>query len=400
MSPILNRRSRSTTFVRHLELAALLTCALTATSCRSVPKAESLPGPPSEATLMDRAATEHVAQAAEPHPHVPAQCVVDCGVPVPMHCRSPWAPPGIAGPWPHDEYLHDGGDREIQVNVDRDRRVHGLEMEDTVAVYDTIDGRTEVKPSNRVCLYSPRFAAVRQISGVVQNEQRDQPIGVEQPLVPVAYQDDQFATNAVQPEQPVGEIGRKQPSIERVGESAVPATTRLPVMGLAGGFAPHEDFLIIRRGVIKDSERPQLAQSVDAAITWTHDLAMQVVLDGRQAVSITGEQKAQATFRVDVPNEPCLRVVKVASTNAAKPGDIVDFTIRFDNLGDQTINKVVIIDNLTTRLEYVPGSAQSSRPADFFTEENDGESLVLRWELADPLPAGHGGLVRFHCRVR
>ena len=319
---------------------------------------------------------------------------------MPMHCASPWAPPGIAGPWPHDEYLEDGGDRDIQVNVDRDHQIHGLEMEDTVAVYETIDGRTKIEPSNRVCLYAPRFAAVRQVSGVAQNEQRDQPIGVEMPLAPVSHQDDQLAASAVQPEQPVGQIGRKQPSVERVGESAVPATSRLPIMSLAGGFAPHEDFLVIRRGMLKDAERVQLAESVAAAITWTHRLAMQVVLDGRQAVSIAGEQKAQATFRVDLPNNPSLRVIKVASTNVAKPGDVVDFTIRFDNLGDQTINKIVLVDNLTTRLEYVPGSAQSSREAEFFTQENAGESLVLKWEFADPLPAGQGGLVRFHCRVR
>ena len=90
----------------------------------------------------------------------------------------------------------------------------------------------------------------------------------------------------------------------------------------------------------------------------------------------------------------------MASTKVAKPGDIVDFTIRFDNLGDQAIKHVVLIDNLTTRLEYVPGTAQSSRPAEFSTEVNEGDSLVLRWDFADPLPVGAGGLVRFHCRVR
>ena len=31
--------------------------------------------------------------------------------------------------------------------------VRGLELEDTVAIYDTIDGSTCVEPSNRVCLY-------------------------------------------------------------------------------------------------------------------------------------------------------------------------------------------------------------------------------------------------------
>ncbi|MEX2112630.1 MAG: hypothetical protein WD845_05555 [Pirellulales bacterium] len=381
-------------------LACVTGVALLATSCRSLPRSEPIPQPPSEATLVRRAAAEAVAHDAQKTPHVPLECIENNGIPVPMHCESPWAPPGIAGPWPHDEYLLDGGDRDIQVNVSADKQIHGVEMEDTVAVYETIDGETRIKPSNRVCLYSPRFAAVRQVTGAAQSEQADQPIGVDRPLVPVAHQDDQLATTAVQPEMPEGQIGRKIPNIERVGEGAVPATSRQPIAGLEGGFAPHEDFLVMRLGVIKDAERARLAEAIDAAITWTHDAAVQVVLEEQQAVEFSGDQKAQATFRVQLPNNPCLRIIKTASTKVAKPGDIVDFTIRFDNLGDQTINSVVLIDNLTTRLEYVPGTAECSRPAEFFTTDNQGDSLVLRWELTEPLPVGHGGLVRFHCKVR
>jgi hypothetical protein len=60
----------------------------------------------------------------------------------------------------------------------------------------------------------------------------------------------------------------------------------------------------------------------------------------------------------------------------------------------------VLVDNLTTRLEYVPGSAQASVKAAFAVEPNEGESLVLRWEIDDPLDPGEGGIVRFRCRVR
>ena len=387
-----------------LLLVALTLCT---SSCRTLPRNEPIPQPPSEATLIRRAtaemampAPEAVAQDAQTTPHMPIECIADNGVPVPMHCEAPWAPPGIAGPWPHDEYLLDGGDNEIQVNVSPDKSIHGVELEDTVAVYETIDGDTLIKPSNRVCLYSPRFAAVRQVTGVVVNEQADQPIGVDRPTAPVLHQDDQLATTAIQPEMPEGQIGRKIPSIERVGEAPVPATSRQPIEALEGGFAPHEDFLVMRLGVIKDAERAKLAEAVDAAITWTHDAAVQVVLEGQEAVEFSGDQKAQATFRVQTPDNPCLRIIKTASTKVAKPGDVVDFTIRFDNMGDRTITSVTLIDNLTTRLEYVPGSAQCSRPAEFFTSDNQGQSLMLRWELKEPLPVGHGGLVRFNCRVR
>ena len=53
------------------------------------------------------------------------------------------------------------------------------------------------------------------------------------------------------------------------------------------------------------------------------------------------------------PGCPKLRLVKVASTPFAQPGDVVDFTIRFDNLGNEPLDHVVIVDSLSPRLEYV-----------------------------------------------
>ncbi len=78
----------------------------------------------------------------------------------------------------------------------------------------------------------------------------------------------------------------------------------------------------------------------------------------------------------------------------------MEFTIRFDNTGDVVIGNVTIIDSLTTRLEYVPESAQSSVTANFSSAANDGDSTTLRWEIVDPLKPGDGGLVRFKTIVR
>ena len=62
---------------------------------------------------------------------------------------------------------------DVPVGVGRQWEVRGLEMEDTVRIYDTLDGRTLVTPSNEVYIYSPRFAAVRQVVGLVANEQKE-----------------------------------------------------------------------------------------------------------------------------------------------------------------------------------------------------------------------------------
>ena len=107
------------------------------------------------------------------------------------------------------------------------------------------------------------------------------------------------------------------------------------------------------------------------------------------------------TYSFDrLPGQPKLRVIKIASVGEAQPGDEIDFTIRFDNVGDEVIGNVTLIDNLTTRLEYVTDTAQSNLEADFSTRQNEGESLVLRWEIREPLNPGEGGIIRFRCRVR
>jgi len=341
-----------------------------------------------------------VEAAVEKTPSLPVEPQCYAGVPMPECNESPWMPPGIAGPWPRDEYLEDGGDNFVGVNVRPDGKVQGLELEDTVAIYDTYDGQTKIKPSNRVCLYSPRFAAVRHVTTVIENLQNDQLVGLDAPQLPHQNLDEGIPTTAVQPVRPEGNRATKQASLQRTNEVVTPTISLQPILGIENGFATYENLLVMKQGIFDESEKPRIIEGIDAAITWTHDAAVQVVLDGKKAVDVTGDQRAQATFRVDEPNNPCLRIIKIASKKNAKPGEIVEFTLRFDNLGDAPIKHVTLIDNLTTRLEYVPTTAQSSRRADFTTEVNEGESLMLRWDFADPLPVGEGGLVRFHCRVR
>ncbi len=348
----------------------------------------------------DGLTAEQVAVAVERSPILPVEPQCYQGHPIPDCPQSPWAPPGLAGPWPHDEYLQDGGDEFVQVNLGSRGEVRGLELEDTVAIYDTQDGRTKICASNKVCLYAPRFGAVRHVASVIENLQQDQPVGVAKPIMPHQGLEDSLATTAVQPIRPLGSISTRHPSIERTNEVVAPTISLQPIRGIENGFAIYENLLVMKRGVFEDSEKSRLLEAIDAAIVWTHNAAVQVVLDGKQAVDVTGDQRAQATYRYDEPDSPCLRIVKIASKKTAKPGEIVEFTLRFDNLGDQVIKNVVIVDNLTTRLEYVPTTAQASRRADFTTEVNEGESLVLRWDFADPLKPGEGGLVRFHCKVR
>ena len=140
---------------------------------------------------------------------------------------------------------------------------------------------------------------------------------------------------------------------------------------------------------------------VAAALAWSGDQVPQIIIDEQAAMADTADQASQSVFTIKKPPaNPRLRVIKVASTPFAEPGDEVAFTIRFDNVGSQVIGNVTIIDNLTTRLEYVDKSAQCNLPGEFITKKNDVGSDILRWELKDPLEKGKGGIIRFRCRVR
>lgn len=312
-----------------------------------------------------------------------------------------WRPPGISGRWPYNEYLCDGGDQGARVEVMRDWTVWGLDQEDTVAHYDTVDGRTEVEASNSVCLYAPRFAAVRQVSGVLAHEVHDRLAGISQPVLPGAQEQRGVPTTMLQPVETGRYVGTDGPQIFRERARGESTTGSQQLARFDTRFKAHEDFQLIRSGTFDNGEKARLAQRLEAAAAWTENQAVQVAIDTVTAIIATNDVSLQSVFRYDLPpGKPRVRVVKVASKKSAQPGDEVEFTIRFDNVGDQTVGNVTIADSLTTRLEYLPDTAQCDREASFGTQENDGESLVLRWEIRSPLKVGEGGIIRFKCRVR
>jgi uncharacterized repeat protein (TIGR01451 family) len=337
----------------------------------------------------------------------PSGCVplgppgMEQGVPMPFNPAGPWVPPGIARPWPPDEYLCDGGDQAPPTGVTTDREVRGLGMEDAVAHFDTQDGRTLVQPSNKVCVYAPRFGAVRQVTGLVENEQTNRPVGVETPTQIVRYDNVRGPRTSTQNLPLSTEIGSKVLTIYESEQHEGGMSSALKVRALQDGFQAYENLVAIRVGMVCESEMAMLAKGITAASVWSRNQAVQVILDRQAAATETSDQAVGQVYTVKKPkSNPRLRVIKVASTQLAEPGDTISFTIRFDNVGNETINNVTILDNLTTRLEYVPDTAQSSVATNFSSQPNDGGSLVLRWEITEPVKPGKGGVVRFNCRVR
>ncbi len=367
----------------------------------------TLPGPPLEEEVI-ATGPEAVVPPQEPEtvttpePKLPPGAYIERPCPrQPMGVMQQWAPPGIRRPWPQDEYLHDGGDRDGNAMVDRDWTLRGVDLEDTIVHYDTLDGRTRVSPSNRVDIYAPRFAAVRKVTGLIQSVQEEMIVGVEDTeelniervsLPPLA---------ATKPIEPTGSIGTKRVTVFRDRWAGVPLVANLRAKQFSERLKPHENFEAIRCGKIQEAEKARLAIVTEAALAWNTEQAVQVIVDNKKTLLATNVSKAQQTLMYELaPGKPHVRIIKTASKKQAQPGDIIDFTLRFDNVGDQLVGNVTIIDNLTTRLEYVDGSAQCSIDAGFFTQENEGDSLVLRWEVDQPLKPTQGGIIRFQCRVR
>jgi uncharacterized repeat protein (TIGR01451 family) len=325
---------------------------------------------------------------------------MDEGVPMPYTAVGPWIPPGIIPPWPADEYLRDGGENPPGVAPGKNGEVLGLQMEDTVARFTTLDGRTLIEPSNKVDLYSPRFNAVRQVVDAEVDLQRQRGAGVAKPVQAIIPRTSEPVALNTLDQRPIRGIGTNPAGQLRARLIHATQFTELMPHAFDMGFRPYEDIGVVRTGIYVASDEPILARSSQAAIAWSHKQAVQVILDHQSAAAAVATQTPQLTYTIGTSPNPRLRLVKVASTPVAEPGDEVSFTIRFDNVGTEPIGSVQIIDSLTTRLEYVPDSAQCSLKARFSTQPNEGESLVVRCLLDDPLPAGKGGVFRFRCIVR
>jgi uncharacterized repeat protein (TIGR01451 family) len=149
------------------------------------------------------------------------------------------------------------------------------------------------------------------------------------------------------------------------------------------------------------SDASLMLEGALAAQGWSGEQKVAVALDTVNAFSNTYLEGAGTIYSVkDDTKTSKLRVIKIANKDAARPGELVEFTLRFENIGDEPIGNVTILDNLSARLAYVDNTAKSSVPAEFLAELNEQGSLNLRWEITEPLEPKEFGVVRFICKVR
>ena len=337
----------------------------------------------------------------------------------------PWYDPIIGPRPPEEECIHNGSinppapqftqnGRPFRPGLDREGVLQGLNPEDTVAEYRDSQGRKNLTCSNRVCLCVPRFAVLRselgigRIDNVVSLGDQREVLGQEQIRSRVP------SVQAVQTEQPNAFRSRMRPSEWNTAEGVV----KLELVEVLQA-RPFVQGPLARIGtdhavLLRQEERTVLLQQMENARV----LSQQMRLSGTEQVVqtevigkveggaqvVTGEVETRdltvCCNEAPRPPDKPLVLVKCADKQAAKPGDIVTFTLKYSNHGGRPITDVAVVDSLSGRLEYVPGTAQSDRDAVFTMQKNEAGSLILRWEVSGKLLAGDSGSIRFQARVR
>jgi uncharacterized repeat protein (TIGR01451 family) len=332
---------------------------------------------------------------------------------LPCDCRPFYDPRW--GPKPLDEEcLNDGGDHGRRAGFDANGQLAGVDPEDTVAEFTDSHGRRHVTHSNRVCLCVPRFAVLRcetplsRFNGLValsdtRKVENQGQLHVQTPPL-----------QALKYEHLRGERGRERPSINE-GIAATTGMTRFEVLQAVDvPLGPIALLGTKAAMLLGEVERARLVKQLELA----RQLSSRESLQGSASVTVTSVVgrieagarivQAEAETRdltvccneIPCPPDKPLVLIKCADRSSAQVGDVVTFVLKYSNHGGQPIADVAVTDSLTTRLEYVPGSAQSDRPAVFTTQQNEAGSVVLRWEITGRLMPGSSGVVRFQVRVR
>jgi len=316
--------------------------------------------------------------------------------------------PDIAGA-PHevdpafypDEYLCDGGDRNLPVHYTPGVR-EGLDTQDTIAEYQDGEGKQHVKKSNQACVYAPRFAAVTTTAGISENLSINRALGAYETV-------NGLAMNT-----------RIKPNLEQQTDQIKAARVRSRVSGLesenitlgmnqATKLENHSklvntntDYAFAGLDKLDRWQTPVSMDGIQAAAMWTRKLSPVII------ASDTAGSEVYSSFRPEEmvglkekhKSKGEIYIDKSADKSDAKPGDVITFTIRYKNTGDRSLNNVVIVDNLTPRLEFIEGTGTSDRDGQLVVEDNLEGSLILKWEMEGELKGHTGGTVTFQAKVR
>ena len=299
-----------------------------------------------------------------------------------------------------DEYLCDGGDREQPVYYHENTRL-SLDTEDTILEFTDRHGVERIKPSNRVCIYAPRFASVRTVSRPHEESSTNEVAGLGQLALTQGIQTRLKLSQEVKREMTGGIAVRSRVS-GLDSEATQSAVSQLRALSINEKLLNvFQALSFVRSGKIDDAESVRLNKAIQAASAWTREQFPIITAKADTLVEGHFEQSTAVITGIDEKKDAeNLRIVKLANKQTALPGDIVEFTIRYDNLGGREVHHIRIVDNLTPRLEYVADSGTSDQAGRLVLQDNGEGSQILIWELDEPLKGKSGGVVTFKALVR
>ena len=147
-----------------------------------------------------------------------------------------------------------------------------------------------------------------------------------------------------------------------------------------------------------------VAEQMRNAASWTRDQFPVISAVTNNAAAVSSKFKVQQTIGVKDERETTgnVHIVKLADRDLAQSGETITFTIRFQNTGDFDVYDVIIVDNLTPRLQYLAGSAiiDKQHPGEVSAEPNGEGSEILTFKLDQPLKGHESGTITFEATVR
>lgn len=324
-----------------------------------------------------------------------AQCSPDCG-----YCNDECATPIDGRRIDPQEHLFDGGDLQPRAHVRQDWSAAGIDPTDTVVYYETAGGKVCLQPSNRVAIYAPRFGAVRQVSGANLAENALAPARVLAPLSADGLNDIYRADGMTLAAGPIAQKQIQQLDRFHEGLRMVRFTSVVPPVPVSDAVAALINVDVAATDLA--AMRETIVDQTDVALIETIYLpeSLTVMIAGQEASVMVNSKQAAEVYVYEIPDRCSIRITKSVSHTMASPGDVVRFTLRFENIGPNKVGNVVIVDSLSSRLEYIEGSQLCSLGTQFSAEPNDAGSLKLRWELNMPLELNEGGVISFDCRIR
>ncbi|HYT88881.1 MAG TPA: DUF11 domain-containing protein [Gemmataceae bacterium] len=271
---------------------------------------------------------------------------------IPWTC-APVADPKL-GPYPPSSEICfiDGGDGGQPPGFTPEGQLRGLRPSATVAEYADSQGRRRIAISNQVCICVPRFVVTR------------------------------------------GEMAPES-NFTRVG--AYDTTTAHGHSGFRSWWTTLD---------LAQREQLDVVASRQRASGTSNSSGTSVIglIEGLGVVSQAVETGSVASScpppEATPPGERPLLLIKWPDRCATAIGEVITFFLKYTNRGGRPITNVAVSDSLTSRLEYVAGSARSDRDSVFTTQPNEAGSLTLRWEINGALPPGQTGIVSFQARVR